>query len=106
MWQTFVLPLFYAAFELYKAENYPTNKKKLFVCWKKTFKAFMLIPVTTSTEFVVELIGRDFEQMIEDNHEEAQRRWELRKNFRGVCGDSKSNPTSAEASERNSQHIL
>jgi len=82
MWRTMVLPLFNAIlllsyFEKAQIENW--NMLRLLI---GTFKKFMMIPKNTSTTLVAEMLGLNFEELVQLNCINSGEKWEARKERR------------------------
>ena len=82
MWRTMVLPLFYSAFALVNLEIYRTPRERITRLWHYTFKKFMMIPISTNTEVVDEMIGLHIEDIITTHLESTSEKWVARKERR------------------------
>lgn len=80
MWRTMVCPLFNALLTLLYFEKSETYHQEMLRLWRKTFKEFMMIPKSTNTELVDEMIGIDLIELITLNTQNSARKWEGRCN--------------------------
>ena len=78
MWRTMVVPLFNALLALTYFEGAETNNKNLIRLWHYTFKRFMLIPKSTKTELIDEMIGIDINELNILNAQNSARKWYAR----------------------------
>ena len=74
-----MLPLFNALLILLHFEQAKTNLENVIRLYHYTFKKFLMIPKTTNTEIVDEMIGMDFRELASINAHNAQEKWEARK---------------------------
>jgi len=79
MWTTMVYPLFYGVLVLMRAEESVSELSNTMRLWLSTFKRFMLIPESTNTDLVLEMIGIDIIELMNTNLENASIKWYARK---------------------------
>jgi len=75
MLRTMVCPLFNALLVLTYFEESKSNNQIILRLWHSTFKKFMLIPKTTNTQLVDEMIGIDFEELNFITTQNSARKW-------------------------------
>jgi hypothetical protein len=80
MWRTMISPLFNGLLALLYTENSVSHQADTLRLWLYTFKKFMLIPKSTSTEIVEEMIGIDIFELMALNTTNSAEKWEARKN--------------------------
>jgi uncharacterized protein (DUF2249 family) len=79
MFQTFVMPLFNAAYILMRYEPSESNKTKLINLHRGIFKRFTRLTKGTSSELVAEMIGNNLNETATYESIKNQRKWEDRK---------------------------
>jgi len=82
MWRSMVLPLFNAILILIYYEKAKTNIWNTLRLLVGTFKKFMMIPKSTNTELVAEMIGNDIQELVCVNVVNSEEKWEARKERR------------------------
>ena len=82
MWRTMVLPLFNAILILIYFERAKTETWRILRLLIGTFKKFMMIPKTTSTNLVAEMMGINFEELVQVNAVNSEEKWDARKERR------------------------
>lgn len=82
MWQTMVCPLFNAALVLLEFEKSITQSDNFLRLWIYTFKKFLIIPKTTSTEIVAEMMGGNPIKIMKRNSAVAIEKWNARRERR------------------------
>jgi len=87
MWATLVAPLFDGIGALMSNEFSVSVLEEAYLLWKGTFKQFMLIPKSTSSEVVYQMIGIDLVELIFKNKEAVMEKWEHRKKGMKVGND-------------------
>jgi hypothetical protein len=78
MWRTMVYPLFNAIWAFLYFEKANSYRQQVLRLWRQTFKRFMMIPKSTNSELVDEMIGIDLVELITLNVENAAKKWEGR----------------------------
>jgi hypothetical protein len=79
MWRTMVCPLFNGALALFNFEPATTHLLNFLRLWRYTFKMFMMIPKSTNTELVDEMIGINIFEIQEINAQNSARKWQARR---------------------------
>src|SRR3984893_13960940 len=80
MWRTMVCPLFNGLLALREFEDSVTHTENFFGLWYYTFKKFMLIPQSTNSFIVDEMLGIDAIELVVLNYENSCRKWDARRN--------------------------
>ena len=79
MWRTMVCPLFQGALIHLSTEDSQSHISNFCRLWIYTFKQFMMIPKTTKTSLVEEMIGIDLAEWMKVNAFNSAQKWEARK---------------------------
>ena len=79
MWRTLIFPLFNAVLTLLRFESSKNHLDNMINLWHYSFKKFMMIPQSTSTDIVDEMIGIDLCELVSQNAEIAKDKWMARK---------------------------
>ena len=79
MWWTMAAPLFYGLMALVWEEKSVTSLTKVYDLWRGSFKRFLLIPKTTNTELIDNMIGVHLTDIIVANSENSRLKWMIRK---------------------------
>ena len=82
MWQTMISPLFNAALVLLEFEGSITQSDNFLRLWIYTFKKFMIIPKTTSTDIVADMMGGNPIKIMKRNSANAIEKWNARRERR------------------------
>ena len=80
MWRTMVCPLFNSLLVLLGLEESDTQWGNFFGLWWSTFKKFMLIPQSTNTSIVEEMIGINAVELMTLIYQNSGRKWYARRN--------------------------
>ena len=78
LWRTMIYPLFNALLILLYFENSESYHQKMLKLWRQTFKRFMMIPKSTNSDLVDEMIGIDLIELIVRNVQNSARKWDAR----------------------------
>ena len=78
MWRTMICPLFSALLAQLYFEPANSHKQSMIRLWHETFKKFMIIPKSTKTELVDEMIGINLEELISINTQNSAIKWHAR----------------------------
>ena len=78
MWRTMVCPLFNSLLVLLEFEDSDTHIGNFFGLWWYTFKKFMLIPQSTNSFIVEEMIGINAVELMTLNYQNSGRKWYAR----------------------------
>ena len=78
MWRTMICPLFNALLVLLYFEKSESHHQQMLRLWRKTFKEFMMIPKSTSTALIDEMIGIDLIELITLNTQNSAIKWKAR----------------------------
>jgi len=79
MWTLMVAPLFIGLGALMSCEYSVSLLKEAYSIWRNSFKQFLFIPKTTSTEVVYQMIGVDLVELVIKSKKIAQEKWTARK---------------------------
>jgi len=80
MWATLIFPLFHGIFPLMTSETSVSALEKIYGLIKKTFKKMLLLPQSTSSEIIYEMIGVNPVDLVKAYYQEAVRKWTTRRN--------------------------
>ena len=75
-----VCPLFNGVLALLYFEKSVSHSQNMCGLWHQTFKKFMLIPKSTNTEIIEEMIWIDVDELVNLNCENSARKWYARWN--------------------------
>ena len=78
MWRTMIYPLFNALLALLYFEKSEFYHQQMLRLWRQTFKRFMLVPKSTNSELVDEMLGIDLIELITLNAQNSARKWNAR----------------------------
>jgi hypothetical protein len=82
MWRTMVFPLFNAILIQLYFEPAINDIDWMIKLYHYTFKRFLMIPKTTNTEIIEEMIGLNLNNLVITNAQNAEAKWLARKNRR------------------------
>ena len=82
IWKTMVVPLFNAVFMLAMFDKSETEVRRINIELLGTFKRFLMIPKTTNSEIVWEMIGDDFDEITKRLKHNAAEKWFARREYR------------------------
>ena len=86
MWKTMVAPLFDPALMLSNTEPSATAKESLNRLIAGTFKRYLLIPKTTSSELVWDMMGENWGELANRMNENFAQKWFARREYREPTG--------------------
>jgi hypothetical protein len=78
MWRAMVCPLFNAILVLLYCDQSESNYRQVEKLWFQTFKEFMMIPKSTSSSLVKEMIGVELDELVYINTQNSARKWYAR----------------------------
>lgn len=82
IWKTMVVPLFNAVFMLAMFDKSESEVKKINTELLGTFKRYLMIPKTTNSDIVWEMIGDDFDEITKRLKNNAAEKWFARREYR------------------------